>query len=394
MAWVRYDDQFHDHPKTTAVIAEDPGAIALHALANTWTNGQKHKGFVPSHQPGILICDKTQGAEWAALLVKHRLWHRSDSMCPDCKEEYADLPDDADGYVFHNAEEYRAPERDRTTPGTPADLSAKRRAAGRKGGKAAASKRQQNQANVANVANGQANQANGAAEDAAPPAVTEAAADGTTGFGGQTAAEDDETAPPAETGDAARATAASGASIGSNLPLAGVSKTSNLPLAGVSPVPVPEPVVASNEATVPVPTEPCADAPSAELTLVLVESAPAKKTRKPRKTKPDRTPEDDQADSLTNGYWERYGTTTAQSWIAVRQVVLTALANGAPAAIADGSLRDELAWALDGIGKKRMAVTGPILTIALGEKTRGNTGRPTNLHTESAAGDNLAEVFG
>lgn len=192
MAWVRYDDQFYCHPKVTAVIAEDAGAIALHTLANTWTNGQKRMGFIPAHQPGILVCDKSQGAEWAALLVKHDLWHRTDSMCPACKEEYADLPSDLVGYVIHNAKEYRAPERDRTTPGTSAELSEKRREAGRKGGKATAKKREQVQQ-------------------------------------GARANEDDD------------------ASNDGKLPFAGVSKTSNLPPAGVSPVPVP--VVASNEAT-------------------------------------------------------------------------------------------------------------------------------------------------
>lgn len=143
MAWVRYDDQFHMNLKVTAVIAEDAGAIALHVLANTWSNTQKRPGFIPAHQPGMLLCDKRKGTKWAALLVKHGLWHRRGDGCEQCREEYADLTTDVDGFVVHNAKEYRAPARDRTTAGTPSDLSEKRRQAGRSGGKASAAKREQ-----------------------------------------------------------------------------------------------------------------------------------------------------------------------------------------------------------------------------------------------------------
>lgn len=156
MAWVRYDDSFHEHPKVTAVIAEDAGAIGLHVLANTWTNGQKRPGFVPAHQPGMLLCDKEQGRAWAALLVRHGLWHDDfGAKCDDCREEYAELPTDVPGYVIHNARDYRAPARDRTTPGTPADLSEKRRLAGRKGGQSSAARREQAKQDA------QASQANG-----------------------------------------------------------------------------------------------------------------------------------------------------------------------------------------------------------------------------------------
>ncbi len=44
------------------------------------------------------------------------------------------------GPIIHNAKEYRAPARDRLTPGTAADLSEKRREAGRRGGLASAAK--------------------------------------------------------------------------------------------------------------------------------------------------------------------------------------------------------------------------------------------------------------
>jgi hypothetical protein len=210
MAWVRYDDQFHNNPKVTAVIAEDPGAIALHTLANTWTNTQKRKGYIPEHQPGVLLCNHELGRTWSAQLVKRRLWHERGDVgaCEACSEEYADLPADLDGYVVHNAKEYRPPDRDRTTPGTPADLSQKRREAGRRGGRAAAKKREQKQ-------------------------------------------------------QADQAVQADDVSIDSKLPLAGVSKSSKLPSAGVSPVPVPG--VASNEATEQLPPEAGADEPRPQM---------------------------------------------------------------------------------------------------------------------------------
>ncbi|MER7331633.1 MULTISPECIES: hypothetical protein [unclassified Micromonospora] len=151
MAWVRYDDNFDTNPKVTAVVFEDPGALSLHVLANTWTNKQKKwKGYVPAHQPATLLCDRELGSRWATALVRWGLWHERSAMCAECAVEYADLPEDAAGYVFHNAKEYRAPARDRATPGTPAELSEKRRAAGRRGGQVSAAKRRQSKQGEAN----------------------------------------------------------------------------------------------------------------------------------------------------------------------------------------------------------------------------------------------------
>jgi len=228
MAWVRYDDQFHAHPKVTAVIAEDPGAIALHVLANTWTNAQKRPGYVPKHQPTVLLCDRELAHKWAALLVKVGLWHDDGgATCPACSEEYADLGD-VDGYVIHNAKEYRAPARERTTPGTSTELSAKRRAAGRKGGRASAAKRQ---ANEANEASAQANQANDGLLEVASTASGEIAGPAADVAG---AAPEGASASPAETSPAARANQANGQANG-------VSKSDHLLLAGVTPEPEPEP---------------------------------------------------------------------------------------------------------------------------------------------------------
>lgn len=169
MAWVRYDDQFHTNAKVTAVIAENPAALALHVLANTWTNGQKRLGFIPKHQPGVLVCDRSMGAEWAEVLVRHGLWHERGHECAACLEEYAGLPDDLAGFVIHNSKEYRAPARERQTPGTPADLSEKRRLAGSKGGKQSAAQREQSKQTArANEANDASKASNTSSNSVSP----------------------------------------------------------------------------------------------------------------------------------------------------------------------------------------------------------------------------------
>lgn len=72
MAWVRYDDRFSNHEKVLAVRAKDPGALALHLLANTWTSSTKTPGWIPAHAPSQLV--GTKGKKWAALLVAVNLW--------------------------------------------------------------------------------------------------------------------------------------------------------------------------------------------------------------------------------------------------------------------------------------------------------------------------------
>ncbi len=228
MAWVRYDDHFDTNPKVTGVVFDEPGALSLHLLANTWTSKQKWPGYVPSHQPATLLCDRELGARWAAALVRFGLWHERGSECADCAEDYAHLPADAAGFVFHHAKDYRPPARDRLTPGTPADLSEKRREAGRKGGRVSAERRKQDeakqeQANQASASSGQAKPKQSSGRRMlAQPSTDEPAL-----------FEDGETPGPAETEVSCQASAS--------------SKSSNLLLAGVSPVPVPVNTSTSNE---------------------------------------------------------------------------------------------------------------------------------------------------
>ena len=112
----------------------------------------------------------------------------------------------------------------------------------------------------------------------------------------------------------------------------------------------------------------------------LLDSPPAPQSKKPRKSKkkPDRTALDDEADVLTNGYWDRYSKTTAQSWISIRQIVLGALKN-CP------DQRDDIARALDALGRASKPVTAPSLTWALGE-VRQQRGQRTGTDGKYAPG--------
>lgn len=138
MAWVRYDDNFHDHDKVAILRADCPEALSLHLLANTWTSRTSRPGFVPAPIPTVLV-GKAKAKKWAPLLVLAELWTAVEG-----------------GWEFVNHAKYRQSEK-RQTAGTPDDLSAKRAAAGRQGGTATAAKRQANgAANPApDVANGQ-----------------------------------------------------------------------------------------------------------------------------------------------------------------------------------------------------------------------------------------------
>ncbi|MFC7330792.1 hypothetical protein [Marinactinospora rubrisoli] len=64
-----------------------------------------------------------------------------------------------------------------------------------------------------------------------------------------------------------------------------------------------------------------------------------------------------QAQQLADAFWQRYKTGRTQSFISIRQIIKTALGNGVD--------RDDLARALDAIGREERPVTGAVLQIAL-----------------------------
>lgn len=239
MSWVRYDDGFDSNPKITAVIADNPAAIALHVLARTWTARQRHKGYIPEHQPGLLVCDKKLGADWAAVLLKHGCFHQRGRECSECRERIAmsGWPTQPEGFVFHQWWVYDPPARDRVTPGTPEDLSEKRRAAGRAGGLNSGKSRQRAKQNV------EANQANGVSKTVADQSKSdEAKSEANHGY-------------PDFASDFASSPGVSQTEPDVQVQANGVSKTSNAPSNSVTPEPVPV-KDASNEASSRLPRHP------------------------------------------------------------------------------------------------------------------------------------------
>jgi len=59
MAWVRLDDEFHNHPKVALLGDMTLPAVGLHALALCWCNSYLTDGFVPEGQITKLCGDLT-----------------------------------------------------------------------------------------------------------------------------------------------------------------------------------------------------------------------------------------------------------------------------------------------------------------------------------------------
>lgn len=121
MTWFKVDDTLAGHPKARqAGLA----AIGLWTAAGSWSSQQLEDGRVPAWY----VDTWPQGRKLAAALVKAKLWHAPGHDCDEC-------PGVGDGWVFHDwgqANPFRAEvieERDR------------KRAAGKLGGLASASKR-------------------------------------------------------------------------------------------------------------------------------------------------------------------------------------------------------------------------------------------------------------
>lgn len=77
MVWVRYDDEFHHHSKVMEVKADDPGALALHLLGNTWTASTKTPGWIPAGVPKQLV--GSRGPKWAKVLSDATLWDEGEN---------------------------------------------------------------------------------------------------------------------------------------------------------------------------------------------------------------------------------------------------------------------------------------------------------------------------
>lgn len=86
--------------------------------------------------------------------------------------------------------------------------------------------------------------------------------------------------------------------------------------------------------------------------------SPAADADKPRGT-PKNPAKHETADKLAAAFWEHHKQRTAQSFIAIRGIVRTALANGLD--------RDDVARALDHLAREGRAISGGTLTTALGQ---------------------------
>lgn len=111
------------------------------------------------------------------------------------------------------------------------------------------------------------------------------------------------------------------------------------------------------------------------------ESPPAAAKKPPKKAAPKprakKAPEDPVADELAAAFWEKHGTGRAQSFLAIRGVIRTAIGNGVE--------RNELAHALKRLVDDGMSVSGPTIDIALAKIRRpgGRGGPPTAPHDTS-----------
>lgn len=129
MSWARLDDNLHDHPKVTGLSLP---AIGLWTVCLTWAHRNVNQCRQPGHIP-TGTARRFAGSKVNRLaeeLVDAGMWEVAEG-----------------GWLIHDFTEYLAPDRERTTPGTSSELSAKRRRAGSKGGRAAQQAKQKGRAN-------------------------------------------------------------------------------------------------------------------------------------------------------------------------------------------------------------------------------------------------------
>jgi hypothetical protein len=127
-------------------------------------------------------------------------------------------------------------------------------------------------------------------------------------------------------------------------------------------------------------------------------SGESSKPKRKRATKAEMEERERQAQDLTTKFFERYE--TAQKFIAIRQVLLGALSNGIG--------RDDLARAIDRLGREVKPISGASIQFALGQiaderKRRSGNGRDSPRHQPHSGAhidpnatysDDPKEVFG
>lgn len=128
MPWFKVDDKFHAHEK---IVGLSLAAVGLWTLCGTWSADMRRDGFVPKR-----IVEAKEATSEANELVASGLW----DLLPD-------------GYQFHDWQDFQPLKQELEEKS--ADLSAKRAAAGRAGGRRSGevrrSKTKQNEANVKQI---------------------------------------------------------------------------------------------------------------------------------------------------------------------------------------------------------------------------------------------------
>lgn len=118
---------------------------------------------------------------------------------------------------------------------------------------------------------------------------------------------------------------------------------------------------------------PQAGAPTTKTTTTTTTTPPSKLGSRAKKHTVGAEPKPNRhqvADDLTAAFWERHGKGRAQSFIAVRQVIRTAIGNGVE--------RNDLARALDRIAREGRAISGATIDIALGALRKAPFQNPTD----------------
>ena len=112
MAWVKLDDSMPHHPK---VMAAGPQAFALDVAGICYSNKHDLDGFIPEASLSALYPALTSPRRWAAKLVEVGRWHPVDG-----------------GWRIHDIDDYQPSAESQKAKRE--DITAKRAAAGRKGG--------------------------------------------------------------------------------------------------------------------------------------------------------------------------------------------------------------------------------------------------------------------
>lgn len=123
MSWAKLDDRFHAHPKVLRAMHAEPGAVALHVLAMSYTAAYELDGQVPVHFVTSTIGDLERAKRMTDVLEDAGLWR----------------VDGSDGWEINDFTEYN-PSR--------AELEKRRQArarAGRKAGRASGRARKANE---------------------------------------------------------------------------------------------------------------------------------------------------------------------------------------------------------------------------------------------------------